>query len=392
MVVSGCGASEGTRDAYVFEDAVSHDAGRIDGSTGACFPVTAIERPPVRHALAVRTRESLEVYAARGETFQSILSAPGLAHYSVVAWGDVDGDGLDEVASHWFWLPPGMSTAGVQIYGDHGQGLAVQQTMLTPGVLPSAIDWLRIDDDARDDLWTNDSYATGWCSDGALVTWCWAMGVASNTADRVAHGDGDHDGDHDLAVQVFGEVVTYRNTGAQFAEARRVPVAAADIDWVELDGCDGDELVINLGAAGATTWQVLRWDGSTYADVPLAPPPEVGEMWWADFDRDGDADPLVCTSKGPTLYRRAGESYQLVRTFDGVGCGAAWGDADADGDLDLAYTSLLGDDAAVVFARNDGVAFVEVARIAGGHDGALEWGRCSADATSPCFPSSGSQR
>jgi hypothetical protein len=99
----------------------------------------------------------------------------------------------------------------------------------------------------------------------------------------------------------------------------------------------------------------------------------------ADFDRDGDVDMYV-TSYGTAttnlgqvgrnrLYRNEGGTFTDVATALGVatlsstvsaGNGAAWGDIDLDGDLDLAVAAWTVNDQANRLFRNDGGVFANV--------------------------------
>ena len=102
----------------------------------------------------------------------------------------------------------------------------------------------------------------------------------------------------------------------------------------------------------------------------------------ADFDGDGDVD-LYVTSLGPAsndqvgfhkLYRNDGGSFTDVAVAAGVaqtsagqadGWGAAWGDYDRDGDLDLAVAGWRASDGNRLF-RNDGDGtFTDVTASAG---------------------------
>ncbi|HSR51364.1 MAG TPA: CRTAC1 family protein [Acidobacteriota bacterium] len=104
---------------------------------------------------------------------------------------------------------------------------------------------------------------------------------------------------------------------------------------------------------------------------------------WGDYDNDGDPDLYLCNTAGPLtlgesglasspagnrLYRNEGDgSFTDVTAFSGTGyrgwsMGAAWGDYDSDGDLDLFLTNYGFNR----LFRNDGQgAFQEVSEAAG---------------------------
>jgi hypothetical protein len=135
-----------------------------------------------------------------------------------------------------------------------------------------------------------------------------------------------------------------------------------------------DQLLINDGDGTftnrAVAWSIALAHRSTGAAA-------------ADFDGDGDLD-LYVTSLGPSgaaqpghhkLYRNNGnETFTDVAAAAGVnfsstltpdGFGAAWGDYDLDGDLDLAVAGYLTNDGNRLF-RNDGDGtFIDVTAGAG---------------------------
>ena len=97
---------------------------------------------------------------------------------------------------------------------------------------------------------------------------------------------------------------------------------------------------------------------------------------WGDYDNDGDLDLYVATEPRHTLYRNDGDgTFADVTVIAGVGDptatggGAAWGDYDNDGDLDL-YVGYNngGDDTPVpnILYRNNGDGtFTDVTATAG---------------------------
>ncbi len=162
-------------------------------------------------------------------------------------------------------------------------------------------------------------------------------------------GDIDNDGDLDLYVTSFGgaDVLLRNNGAAGFAAVtggglgttgQSVAVAWAD---VEGDG-DLDIYVTRYGTANL----VLRNDGAAgFARVSTLPLADTGygmDASWCDWDRDGDPD-LYLTNYGTVdklLRNNGGWSFTEFNNSpyaldSGAGMGAAWGDVDEDGDLDL---------------------------------------------------------
>ncbi|MCC6783255.1 MAG: CRTAC1 family protein [Planctomycetes bacterium] len=203
----------------------------------------------------------------------------------------------------------------------------------------------------------------------------------------------DHDGDGDADILVandFGAFVEpnriYRNQGAAgafgFIEVSAamhadlriycMGIAIGDIDRDR----DLDYYFTNLGRN-----VLLRNDGSRFTDVTGAAgvelefdvdtsPRLLATSWGCglfDFDSDGwldlyvsnghiPADPALAngTRTRNVLYRHDGPSLTFSRCTqpldDGIGRGAAFGDYDNDGDVDVLQVNVAG---AAVLARND---------------------------------------
>ncbi|HVK73885.1 MAG TPA: hypothetical protein VM734_11225 [Kofleriaceae bacterium] len=390
-VIGACGGSEPVSpepDAAEV-DAADVDAADTDASIDAfgCPPVVPASPALMPRALAVRRRGQLDVFAQRPQGFRAIYTFTSLAHFQVVSWGDANGDGVDDLVTG----QVGTSGHELLLFGDRGAGL--QQLQAIPGNV-SAVAWLRANGDAYDDVWRGDSsYDRVHCGGPGNLTTCWMPTMAEQETRGVAIGDGDADGDADVALRTGSGYRIYRNVGGQFALALRRQAAdedPLDLDWVELDGCGGDELVALVGPSilGPFTGKVWRWtDGGYVESGTVAYPADTRQAFWSDFDRDGDADPLICTDDQLILYRRAGAELSMVWASPIYDCSAAWGDYDADGDDDLAYLAADGDNQAVALLRNDAGTLTEVMREpASNRAGTLAWGRCGTTATSPCFP------
>lgn len=348
-----------------------------------CPPVAAPSGPAYRRALGVRERARLRIFADRGSGFELIDSFDGLGHFNRVAWGDLDGDGTDELATGWLGDPSHES----QIYDLTPQGELVLLSSLLGAA--QAMRWFDFDGDEFDDLYRGTAnFDHVFCGGSSELDLCWSFATAMPTSDVIAIGDADADGDDDVAVG-GAELRIYRNTGAQLALALQSSLGdrwVRDIDWVELDGCAGDELLVTAEPFGGPyQWVAFRREGSGYVELPFATPPAQSHVWaWADFDGDADADALGCDAGATTLFRRNGVLFEPGPSFTTEYCMAgAWGDFDGDGDPDLAYTDVPD----IVIARNDDGTFVEVLRVASDAPD-LEWGRCG-PASTPCFPPEG---
>lgn len=155
--------------------------------------------------------------------------------------------------------------------------------------------------------------------------------LPEDTGSGLAWGDCDGDGDFDLYVVAFS--------------SEDAPSAASHSC---LYRNDGGRFVDITAAAGVANPQACGMGAS-----------------WADYDDDGDADLLVTNYGAPNrLYRNRGHGvFDDVATEAGVAesqwsTGAAWGDYDRDGNLDLYICNYVDYDARL--------AKVEVAASRGG--------------------------
>lgn len=216
-------------------------------------------------------------------------------------------------------------------------------------------------------------------------------------------GDFDNDGDPDVFVtnQRDQDNALFRNEGGgrftHLAEAlpSREGGHSYAASWVDVDR-DGhlDLFVANGGLShqGRNFLYRGRGDGSfERVETGVLVESEGGTCGfaWGDYDGDGDPDVFVsdrsfgAPAEGGGLYRNDGD-WHFTRIEDppfeegGVpSSAAAWGDYDADGDLDLAVAAFYG--LANALYRNEGGGrFLRVregaAVIDGGNSYALAWG------------------
>jgi FG-GAP-like repeat len=165
------------------------------------------------------------------------------------------------------------------------------------------------------------------------------------------------------------------------------------VTWADYDG-DGDLDLLIAGEGGQHTviTKLYNNNAGVFTDSGIILNPlQVAGAAWGDFDNDGDLD-LAMTgqtaggSNAMYVYRNDGGNFtSLPGSFLGVaGGGLAWGDYDNDGDLDLLVTGVAGSTAASAqtrLYRNDGNgSFVSVAHpFPAIYVGAVTWGDFDSD-------------
>jgi hypothetical protein len=181
----------------------------------------------------------------------------------------------------------------------------------------------------------------------------------------VAWADYDNDGNLDMSMRAETTVV-YRNEGGTFDPSSVQLGGSGGPIWGDYNN-DGylDVALVGTAINGfSRNASILRNNGNgTFSNINAAlTPVGYGSGAWADYDNDGDLDLLISGDDNlgfavTKLYRNDGGD-RFVEVPTGI-AGAqspviAWGDYDADGDLDLL---LAGDTATGSFTRlyrNDG--------------------------------------
>ncbi len=288
-------------------------------------------------------------------TFTDITTGAlaGTDFTTTAAFGDYDGDGnLDLFVGN--YIGPRGSYPNHQPTPDHlfrGHGDGTFTDVTDPGLagqgtaLASA--FTDFDQDGDVDLWVcNDFGATVepnrlHRNDGPNPVGGWSFAQIANTAGTdlamfcmgIASGDYDHDGDLDRYFTNLGRNVLLRDDGGVFADV----TATAGVELTH----DPDTTPQLL----ATSWG----------------------CGFHDFDHDGWVDLYVSNGHIPaapaiangrntrnTLYRHDGASLTFTETGgrldDGIGRGAAFGDFDNDGDVDVLQVNI---DRRPVLLRND---------------------------------------
>ncbi len=297
---------------------------------------------------------------------------------SSIAWGDVDGDGdLDLAVGNWDGQPN-------RLYRHDGvvQGTPIMTLVWssTENDYTSSIAWGDVDGDGDLDLAVGNTASQPnrlYRNDGGVLTSeaVWSSDEHGWTS-AVAWGDYDTDGDLDLAVGNSGEPDRlYRNEGRALTSSAVWSSAEADythcIAWGDAEG-DGDmDLVVgsneairlyrNDGVIGDLPQMVLAWSS--------AEAEHTNGIAWGDYDADGDLDLAAGNYYWPIrVYRNDGVvgglfqiqvAWSALQAEDTVS--VAWGDYDGDGDLDLAVGNAGTPAKPNRLYRNDGVTMATVA-------------------------------
>ncbi|HUU92785.1 MAG TPA: FG-GAP-like repeat-containing protein, partial [Phycisphaerae bacterium] len=294
----------------------------------------------------------------------------------------------DAAATQW-----GDADAATGLFTDIGAGLT--------GVSSSSLAWGDYDND--DDL---DLIIAGSVGYATRVTDLYrnSAGTFSNSGislpgidyGGLAWGDYDNDGDLDLAIDGQGTgsgprvgAILRNSAGSSFTDigADITGMSTAAVAWGDYDN-DGD---LDLVVSGY--W----WDGTEHPETNLhrnddgtftpVPNPFVGVTYgavaWGDYDADGDLDLAVCGEdssdvRRTKIYRNDGGTFSDIgATLTGVRMGdLAWGDYDNDGDLDLAVCGTPSTSTYVTKVyRNSGGTFSDIgAGLTGVIRASLAWG------------------
>jgi tetratricopeptide (TPR) repeat protein len=197
--------------------------------------------------------------------------------------------------------------------------------------------------------------------------------------------DFDHDGDQDLFLAGSGTfIAVYRNDGSKFIEVTpdvglaNVP-SGYSLNLIDYDNDGWLDLYVTLnGWSGPMPNRLYRNNKGKYEDVTAkSGAGDAGDGFvsvWGDLDNDGWIDIVIANGvlkdgSTPQVYRNNGNgTFTRATPFKEPpqwgAIGAALGDYDKDGDLDILINGL--NDAPNRLYRNDGGwRFTEVTREAG---------------------------
>ncbi|MFH1680793.1 MAG: FG-GAP-like repeat-containing protein, partial [Candidatus Eisenbacteria bacterium] len=207
----------------------------------------------------------------------------------------------------------------------------------------------------------------------------------------VAWGDYDNDGDLDLYVQghdgVGGSAVLYENDPlGTLAPTPQVLTGlwSGSADWGDYDGDGYADLLATGGAGGGVDTTIFyhnnQWGGLIQTGGHSIPGVGLSDAAFGDYDADGDLDVAVTGNTGTIKLTRVYQNdgigtytqvlsspYQLYRSS------CAWGDYDTDGDMDVAFFGYTGASLYTLVYENAVSGFTYAFGLTGVREGSLNW-------------------
>ncbi len=297
--------------------------------------------------VAAENLASNALYANDGSgVYTRVWLSPEQEHSRCVAWGDYDGNGLlDQLVAN--------VGAPNRIYRNLGGNDFALAWSSVESEYSSSCDWGDYDNDGDLDalIGNHDSSPSRiYRNDGADVfTSAWEF-TDTDTPYDMAFGDYDNDGYLDVVMgNWLGPSCVHRNLqNGEFALVWQAPEREMTntVAWGDYDA-DGDLdiLIGNHMSEGnqlGKPSRVYRNDGGDTFTLAWSAPheDETFAAAWGDFDADGDLDILVGNGSGQParVYRNDGaDVFTLVWNSleDQYATAVVWGDYDNDGDLDI---------------------------------------------------------
>ena len=315
---------------------------------------------------------------------------------SSVSWADYDNDGdLDAV------LSGETTTAGAyqtSVYKNNGNGTFSNSGFSFTGMAYGSATWGDYDNDGYSDLLVTGQTSTTACATKLYHNNAGASFSAVSTNltgvynSAAAFGDYDKDGDLDIALsglQSFngtpansGTLRIFKNTAGTFTDlGLALPgYGYSALAWGDADN-DGD---LDLAVSGYYVTSAAFYSTQIYSNTggSFAPSANTftgvnrGSLAFGDYDADGDLDLLLSGNTSATtgssvtqIYRNAGGVFTNINASVApfAYSSAAWGDYDNDGDLDFAISGLNGttNRTARVYSNNAG-SFSDIGFASGG--------------------------
>ncbi len=293
------------------------------------------------------------------------------------AWGDYDNDGrLDLLVAG----KANDGTGATTLYHQKADGIFEDSGIAFAGVSWPAVAWGDYDRDGYLDILLAGATGSATCAtklyhndgSGGFVEVVGA-GLPGLCWPALAWGDYDNDGDLDILASgdpdgnpaTAGITRIYRNDGGTFTDigATLAGVIDGSVAWGDYNGDNRLDIVLTGTSGGTGVAKVYRNNGDgSFTDIEASlTAVQQGDAAWGDYDADGDLDILLAGLNGDgndvaMVYNQvATGNFQLRCNLVGTHLGsAAWGDYDSDGDLDILLAGLSGSTYMTTICHNAG--------------------------------------
>jgi hypothetical protein len=330
-----------------------------------------------------------------GQSFIDIGASLAGVSNSSAAWGDYDNDrDLDILIS-------GETTSGisvVKLYSNES-GIFEEVNSDFTGIKNGSVDWGDYDNDGDLDLLVtgNSEYQQAFLyrNDNTNFVPVNAGFSYFGAYSHASWGDFDNDGDLDAFITGSWNTKLYENVGQDTFTDNGfdfISLSSSRSCWGDYDK-DGDNDILVAGdtGGGMKLFCYKNNDGQfeeiEFANMGLS----AGSVEWGDYDNDGDPDILIMgfndnVEPDAHIYRNDG-NHVFVNIWAGlppVAMGnASWGDADNDGDLDIAITGKLagcGATASAIYENQGNGIFNDItAFLTNAERSAVSWGDFDGD-------------
>ncbi|MCL5105036.1 MAG: FG-GAP-like repeat-containing protein [Armatimonadetes bacterium] len=295
-------------------------------------------------ALSTNPAPVSRIYRNTGGTFSDSNASMVGIYRGCARWGDFDNDNdLDILISGQTTGYPTFKCATKLYRNDNGVFVEVNTGFPESG--GPGVDWADLDNDGDLDVVIGANIFRNDCGSFAMVP---VPGATDGSS--ASFGDYDNDSDLDLMLTGSSGFGLYANNGGAwtYVSTSLLRMSGGSSAWGDYDN-DGDLDLAMCGYpnSGGPTCKIYRNDNGVLTDAGTQITGMTGSLSWGDYDNDGDLDLLVAgvtNSAFPGVYPCSKIYQNIGGTFVDVGTsvvsnsfnGAAWGDFDNDGDLDLA--------------------------------------------------------
>ncbi|MBI5384179.1 MAG: VCBS repeat-containing protein [Verrucomicrobia bacterium] len=381
------------------EDGVFYTVAAVDAPTVTTAPVTAVTVSGATCGGDVTSQGGAAV-SARGVCWNTNGNPTLLDSHTT------DGSGTGSFVSTVSGLSPGV-TYHVRAYAANAlaPNYGEERVFTTPNVFTniqatleaqskSAGVWGDLDNDGDLDLLhdgiSGTTSRTMRSRNNGNGTFSESQWVASFHEGAIALGDFDNDGALDVLINGWYSVTDarvtklYRNNGSGSFSDTGVSfpgVRASSAAWGDYNNDGHPDLLLTGDTGSVLITRLYRNNGDgTFTEIGAGlPGVYFGSGTWADFDRDGDLDILLCGWSGASpisrVYRNDGNGVftDLNAGLAGVWRGEAhWGDYDNDGYPDIL---LSGSSTSRIYHNNHNGTFTDIGAGLTGLDYAgVAWG------------------